>query len=346
MTYLCITFDYELFFGENYGTYDEVLFDPTYKLIDTLEEKGVCATFFADVCSIPIAKKYDQYSYVEGFEKQLKYMIEHGQDVQLHLHPHWYYSKCENGNWSFSNKGYRIHEFIKDGMINSIVSDGVNYLNDLLKPIRSEYKCIAYRAGGFSLQPHEELIKILYQNGIRVDSSVAPNLYSDNGSQKYDYRHKLDAVNWFISPERKWWEEGNSRSGLLEIPIAVIDKNPILFTFKRIFAPRSIKLSLGLKRGTYISESGDNRTTLLSLYKYFTGYNAVSLDAYSADYLYSQLKRLGNAINANAALAIIGHPKLSNQVYVSNLGHLIDKIKQDEHYNLTSVVEYYNSYAD
>ena len=51
MMYLSITFDYELFFGNNYGSYDDVLFEPTYMLIDELNKKGVSATFFADVCS-------------------------------------------------------------------------------------------------------------------------------------------------------------------------------------------------------------------------------------------------------------------------------------------------------
>lgn len=44
--YVSITFDYELFFGENYGTYDEVLYQPTYALIDAFREKGVSAASF------------------------------------------------------------------------------------------------------------------------------------------------------------------------------------------------------------------------------------------------------------------------------------------------------------
>lgn len=46
MMYVSITFDYELFFGENYGTYDEVLYQPTYALIDAFREKGVSAASF------------------------------------------------------------------------------------------------------------------------------------------------------------------------------------------------------------------------------------------------------------------------------------------------------------
>ena len=70
--YLSITFDYELFFGNNIGSYDDVLFEPTYNLIDALEKKGVSATFFADVCSVPMSKKYGQTGYVEGFTKQIQ----------------------------------------------------------------------------------------------------------------------------------------------------------------------------------------------------------------------------------------------------------------------------------
>lgn len=341
MTHICITFDYELFFGDNYGSYDEVLFDPTYELIDALEKKSVSATFFADVCSIPVAKKYEQYSYVEGFEKQLRYMINHGQDVQLHLHPHWYYSTWENDKWAFAKKGYRIHDFIEDGKMDSIIETGIEYLNNLLKPESKEYSCIAYRAGGFSLQPHDKLVEVLYKNGIRVDSSVAPHLYSDNGAQKYDYRHDLTDVNWYISPGCMWWENGNSQNGLFEIPIAVTDKNPFSFFVKRLLSPESIKLVHGPKRGSYISASEKKNTKISAIYNYFTGYNAISLDAYSAEYLMCQTNRLHKRLDHESAISVIGHPKLSDEKYIDNLCRYIELIQNDSKYDIFSIKNAY-----
>lgn len=292
MMYISITFDYELFFGDNNGTYDEVLFQPTYALIDALEKKGVSATFFADVCSVPVAEKYHQDAYIEGFQKQLQYMKQHGQDVQLHLHPHWYHAVWTGKQWNFSNQGYRLHEFEKKGAVNQIISDGIQYLKNTLLPVDEDYECIAYRAGGFSIQPHERIVAALYDNGIRVDSSVAPQLYTKSEANFYDYRHKLETMNWHISDTADWWKDNRNGKNLIEIPVATIDKSPISFVLRRAFVSDTVKLSLGPKRGSYITIRSQPEGRIRSYYKYVKGYNAISMDAYAAEYLYMQTKRL------------------------------------------------------
>lgn len=338
---LCITFDYELFFGENKGSYDEVLFDYTYKLIDALDKKGISATFFADVCSIPVSKEYGQDAYIQGFEKQIRYMASHGQDVQLHLHPHWFYSKWEDGQWKFSNKGYRLHEF-EDQRLNQIISDGKKLLEDIIRPINPQYDCIAYRAGGFSIQPHERIVKALWENGIRVDSSVAVQLAAESDAQVYDYKHSVVNGNWYISSDRAWWEDVREGCCLYEIPIATIDKNPLSFLVKRILHPDAIKLNLGPKRGSYIPIDLKTGGKLASYWNYISGYNAISMDAYNADFLYSQVKRLYKKNGGtDQAAAIIGHPKLVTEKYIDNLCRFIDIIAGDTRFAFISVYDAY-----
>lgn len=348
MLYLCLTFDYELFFGDNFGSYDEILFQPTYKLIDMLIEKSVSATFFADVCSVPQALKYDQTSYVDKFTRQIQYMVQHKQDVQLHIHPHWFYSKWEDGTWKFSNEGYRIHEFgFGNEGARNIIEDGIKYLNHSLKNVRSDYECMAYRAGGFSLQPHQELVSELLKNGIKVDSSIAPKLFSGSETNWYDYRNKAKKVNWHISPNLEWWEDSEDKETLLEIPIATIDKSVFVFLIKRLFKPSDIKLCLGKQRGTYIKNQTHKENRIKSITKYILGYNAISLDAYSADYLYDQIKRFHRKMvdkkddKESYIVALIGHPKLVNNIYMKNLGKFIDLIKCDNRFSLISINEAY-----
>ena len=348
MLNLSLTFDYELFFGKNNGTYDEVLFDYTYKLIDALESKGVSATFFVDVCSVPVAEKFKQNSYVEGFQKQIKYMVEHGQDVQLHIHPHWYYSKWENEQWHFTYKGYRLHEYINDGRIDQIISDGIKYLNNIIKPIKKDYECIAYRAGGFSLQPHEEIVKRLYENGIRVDSSIAPRLVAKTEAQSYDYQHSLTEYNWFISEKGRWWENCKEGNYLLEIPIATIDKNPLSFIIRRLLFSKKIKVSLGSKRGSYITGNEQVQRNFKLYWKYVSGYNIISMDTFAAEYLYYQVKRfykknleMNVSYNSNQVVALIGHPKLVTDEYIGNICKFIDMIKSDPKFEFISI---YNAY--
>lgn len=338
---ICITFDYELYFGDNYGTYDEVLFRPTYALIDALDTKGVSATFFADVCSIPMAKKYEQEFYLDGFGRQLRYMKQHGQDVQLHLHPHWYNAKWNEGRWSFSNQGYRLHDFTED-KLNQIIADGIQYLKDTLVPVDQSYECIAYRAGGFSLQPHESIVAALYDNGIRVDSSIAPQLYTESEAQFYDYRHKLEKMNWHISDVAEWWQDSMAEKHLFEIPIASIDKAMIPFVLRRFFASDTVKLNLGPKRGSYITIHTKPESMFKKYYNYFTGYNAISMDAYTAEFMYTQTKRLYKKNECdNQTTAVIGHPKLVTEKYIDNLCRYIDLINHDSRFELISIFDAY-----
>lgn len=341
MVRVCFTFDYELFFGNNNGTYNEVLFEHTYDLIDKLEKMGIMATFFADVCSIPIAKKFNQNDYLEGFKAQICYMIKHGQDVQLHLHPHWYNAKMQENQWEFNDKGYRLHDFKNQDCVKKIVDDGINFLNDTLKPIKNDYKCIAFRAGGFSLQPHNELIGLLYDRGIRIDSSIAPHLFAHNNAQYYDYRHKIKHMNWHISENAEWWKDCSEGRYMIEIPIATIDKAPLPFLLRRIIAPNTIKLGLGEKRGTYMPIVQSNKMSRLKTYfSYLTGYNAVSLDAYSAEYLYSQLKRISRReCYNNQTIAIIGHPKLVTNKYIKNMENFIQLIQKDSRFEIVSMCQ-------
>ena len=340
--YLSITFDYELFFGNNNGSYDDVLFEPTYNLIDALEKKNVSATFFADVCSVPMSKKYEQTSYVDGFTKQIQYMAQHGQDVQLHLHPHWFYSKWKDGQWIFSNKGYRLHEFIDDERIDGIISDGMQYLYETIQPVKPSYNCVAYRAGGFSMQPHQKIVKALYEHGIRVDSSVAPQLVTQSEANFYDYRHRVEAQNWYLSDSAEWWVDSTEGKALLEIPVATVDKSPVGFIFRRLFKPQSVKLNLGPKRGSYIAIHTNPESKIKTYYHYFTGFNAISMDAYAAEFLYSQVQRLRRKVKGeNQVVAIIGHLKLVNNVYIENLMRFIDMIDNDSNLEFISIYDAY-----
>lgn len=338
MIKLCFTFDYELFFGENNSSYKEVLFDYTYNLIDSLERMGITATFFADVCSIPIAKKYNQNDYVEGFKKQICYMVEHGQDVQLHLHPHWFNATMIGKKWKFVDKGYRLHDYLESGFAKEIVDEGIAFLNNTLQPVKRDYVCNAFRAGGFSLQPHNEIVGLLYDKGICVDSSIAPYLYTEDSVQCYDYRHKIKCMNWHISEQAQWWEDCHDGKNVYEIPVATINKSIIPFLLKRIIAPNSIKLDLGEKRGTYISLTHSSKSKVKACIRYLMGYNAVSLDAYTAEYLYSQLRRMSKRkCYENQIVAIIGHPKLVTNKYLANMEALVEMIKNDSRFKIVAM---------
>lgn len=347
MLKICLTYDYELFFGTNNGTPREVLFEPTEELIDMLHEEKVQATFFADVCSVFMSGKYGDQLYVADFEKQILKMNRCGQDVQLHIHSHWMDSKLVNGQWEFDGTRYKLHSFGFDEndseSANALIKRGVEYLNNIIRKEAPDYKCIAFRAGGYSLQPHSELVKALYNAGIRVDSSVALMQKAESKTHKYDYQRKYDYLNWKISPEKEWWEDADpSENALLEIPVGAENKNLVAFLVRRLINPSSVKLNLGPKRGSYIGIEAGVRPSrsLKSIANYLVNYSLLSMDSYKAEYLYKQIKRLARRYHCdkqNHVIALIGHPKLVNPTYVQNVRDLIHRINQDDMMCITSI---------
>lgn len=354
MLNICITFDYELFFGENNGTYEEILFHPTYELTEMLQKQEVSATFFADVCSVSQAKRYGQTQYVKDFEKQLLWLNRYGQDIQLHIHPHWLRSRFKENKWKFDQQSYRIHSFgferSESESAYTVIMDGKSYLEELIRKQDDQYQCIAYRAGGFCIQPHSELVRTLYNAGIRIDSSVAPHLKSVSETNHYDFAANIPGTNWWIDSENEW--NVNASAGkykLYEVPIGTENNNILKFVAKRLFDKNSIKLSLEEKRGSYINETDSaGISRFFSVLKYLCGYHALSMDAYRAEYLYSQLKRFykkhaGKEMVDEGYICLIGHPKLVTKEYIDNLKKLMGLLKGDEDFKVVNIFDVYQT---
>lgn len=341
MLNLCLSFDYELFFGKNFLSDEEILFRPTGKIMEALKESGVSGTFFADVCSIEQHKKYGRTGYIEGFTEQIREMERQNLDVQLHIHPNWLCSEWVDGEWRFDLDSYRIHYFgfEKSKQINadSIIENGISYLNQALIPVNQDYKCCAYRAGGFSIQPHRDLAKLLYHHGILIDSSIAPHLRSTSQTNYYDFTNPPRRWNWWLSPEENWNHPGSmSSASLYEVPIGTSGKNPIQFLLARVFDKNSVNLPHGKRNGTYINEkdSAGNRNKIKSMLNYITSYNALSLDSYHYRFLLKQLEGIYTKYGCDKQeeyICLICHPKLATEESINSMIKLITILKEQNH---------------
>jgi len=317
---LLITADYELFLGRNFVGDDEVLFEPTGRLLQLCEKLGVKVTFFADVCSVWAHRKYGLDEYVARFEAQMREALNRGHDVQLHLHPHWLNSTWQGGRWQVATDRMYLAEFgfaDDDNSAPAIVSRGVDYLHDLLRPVKSDYRCRAFRAAGLALQPGEkELIGTLLDNGIEIDSSIAKGLKIDLDTVRIDYRRVPDDANWYLSPQSGLDE--TAPDGLLEIPIATFRCSlpaRLGFLYRRTRA-------VGMRRGAGISRQSrqtrwSNLRTMLSYnlrYLYGSPWFSLSCDtkghnlAMLIDGFDDYLKRHEDSPEVMAAM--INHPKL------------------------------------
>ncbi len=334
MLKILIGFDYEMFLGENHASHKEILTDTTNQILELLKANNVTATLFADVCCVLQHKKYGLTEFVNDIEEQLKQAQKDGFDVQLHIHSNWLNSSYDNNRWDIAAKGYRIHEFgFDENGACKIIKDGVEYLKDTLSDENSDYKCVAYRAGGYSLQPHSELVRILRSNGILIDSSVCRHLYITSNTNNYDFRNVPSQMNWWLTPDKDFAYEGSKEEGgLFEVPVCS-DNNSL---FKRLFWKREkiLLASYGWpdRNGSCakIEVSEESRPSKLKLLlNYNKIYSLVSFDGTAPERLFSALKKIEKRYNTkknDVYISILGHPKLCDEYVLDGMKRFVEQV--------------------
>jgi hypothetical protein len=135
-------------------------------IADILERYGMKATFFCEMLASEIIGAGDT-------ERYIHYLMERGQDVQLHLHPvFWFYARhlesLRNGAPLRTLPGLTDHcRELPPELENELLARGCEQL------IRfSGRHPIAFRAGGYAAD--EDTVRILGRLGIAIDSSYNP----------------------------------------------------------------------------------------------------------------------------------------------------------------------------
>lgn len=243
---LFLTFDHELPLGGLNTTYQKALFDPTQKVMDIADKYNVKVTLFTDILCAYKYQEWDYTHFYTPYKNQLEYAVKTGHDVQLHIHPHWLTSKYD-GTIFHPSTDFALSDFKNDtqfGGIPGIVKLSIHQLNDICLPTDSDYKCIAYRAGGYNIHPEtEEIFKSLFDNGIRYDSSMAKGYYFKSGISEINFNNLPHFPNWIINPGN-YHLPLTDKPGILEIPIATLPKTlfetPTRFKLKK-YAFRAVE---------------------------------------------------------------------------------------------------------
>lgn len=345
MLNIVIGLDYEIFFGENYKNANEVLFRPGRKLCDLFKKYDITSTFFADVCSVYQHRVCGLNGYVSDFTEQIRYMLICGQDVQLHIHPHWLRSRFNGSKWEFPSDHYRIHDFFqKEGSADLIISNGVRYLTEKLTAVDSNYRCVAYRAGGYCLQPYDKLIPILRSHGIMIDSSVA--MYRKNSKDRghyYDYTQLPKKLNYWISSDIALGKSPLKKTGesVFEVPIGFYRKN--LLT--RLEMGKGFGYDHGVQNGTPMSFVNRKENPISKLFRYNFEVMMISPDSMSAELMCKALNimyRKYHCDKNDSYISVIAHPKSFTGKAFDNLERFIKYIIEDkEKYSFVNMRDVY-----
>jgi len=295
-----LTFDYELFFGDQSGSVEKCMIEPTNELFGLARERKIFYTFFVDVGYLIAAEKYDELkTELDQVKDQVRLMVTRGHDVQLHIHPHWEKAKYEAGKWEMNTKGaYKLSDF-QERDFTRIIKDYKTYLEELIGR-----EIDAFRAGGWCIQPFHLFEKVFKEVGLRIDSSVISGGYMMTDDYFIDFTNapKKSKYNF----ENDVCEEVENGS-FTEYPISSLRYSPMffwqLYILGRLF-PKQHKM---VGDGLFLSQGGRKKRVLTM----YTDYH-VSTDGYYAKKLNVALDK---AINLkHQEMVIIGHPK-GNTVY-------------------------------
>ena len=216
---LYFTLDYEIH-GNGDGNPYELMVEPTNRMT-LLEKYGQKLTIMADVAEILCFKQYaaetghDDY-HVADIEAQLCEAIKRGHDVQLHVHSSYFKAQCRNGAFDQCIEEYNMAALPIE-RIDEMVESCVTYLEDLLRPIKEDYKVWLFRAANWSMMPTENLYRVLVKHGITHDTSVYKG-GCQGGNVCYDYSEAYD--NLFAYPASMLnINERDDHGQLIELPI-------------------------------------------------------------------------------------------------------------------------------
>lgn len=307
---ILLTFDHELPLGKLKTSYESALFEPTQRVLDLADRLGVKVNLFTDILCASRFQDWNKDDFYIPYKSQLQNAITKGHDVQLHLHPHWltttYKDSVYNPSSDFSLSDFQNNtEF---GGISGIIRSGIEELNTICRKVNPEYKCIAYRAGGYNIAPcTSEIFKVLLAEGILYDSSIAPGYFFKSTISEVDFTKLPKIINWFIDAENLLNSSANS--GILEIPIATIPKSP--FEIPTMFKMKKYAFRAPLSHGEMIHS--EEKINIISKLKMLFAARMLSFDNYtlSLKYLLHIVDYQVKKYNSEDMLmfSVVSHPK-------------------------------------
>lgn len=322
-----ITFDYELFLGPETGSVDACLLKPTYELLNIAKRNNVSFVFFVDTLYLLKMKEFanDSYSLRKGYMsimEQLNVLHQNGQDLQLHLHPQWYYSSYDllNEKWLMDYKHYKLSD-CDEYDISMMIEKSCHLLQEITGKVP-----VSYRAGGYSFYRNKNVVDIFNKNGIIIDSSVVLKEKSETLFQSYDYSSVTKSnVFYFDFDNRCYTPDGIMK----EYPIFSVKVLHIL----RIIVNKTLSFIYGHKlkpfgdgEGVGVINSPHNKNCFKTIFERVSiRASADANNSFWLSILYSIAKRRNSEI-----FVIIGHPKRQSPYSMTKLEDFLKRKRKED----------------
>lgn len=332
---LLFTLDYELFLGSKTGGVEACLIQPLNSYIEAVADYGVRFTIFVDAAYLYVLKKYAaKYECLNKdyhlVEQHLLMLQAAGHDIQLHIHPQWYFSTFDGKEWQLDTQHYKLSDVHREEMSHYVLE------SKLLLDKMIGKRTVAFRAGGFSAQPTSLLTALMVENGLLVDSSVCPGSHYSSPYQHYDYRH-APRKGMYRFEQDICYEEEEGR--FWEVPISMYEVSPF-FQWKLLFH-RLIPKIVGNSRHAVYGDGRSVRTTRGSIIRrlLMPCHTMATIDGYKISFLKEAMKSCRR--HGKEVMCILGHPKLATPYSIEKISDICDYARHRgyEFYTLTELIK-------
>jgi hypothetical protein len=193
---IIITMDYEIS-GDGSGDIQKLVIEPTERLLNILNARGIKMTVFFELEEFLFFRKYvNELKELFGYdpaviiEEQLKKMVRTGHEIGLHIHTQWIGSSFNINGFNLFPKNLTLYDVFKsEEDIASYLKKRADILTAIIKKYDTSYKISCFRAGGLMLRPEKFTLKILQSLGIKAESSVVKGLHRIGEEVNLDYRN-------------------------------------------------------------------------------------------------------------------------------------------------------------
>lgn len=319
-----ITLDYELFLNDITGDVDSCLITPTRELLKVLDKYNVKATFFVDMAYVYRLNEL-RHSYPklqEDYNKVVSSVVElagNGQKIGLHLHPQWFFSIYNSGEWLIDFKHYKLSDMPDEEACARFVE-----CHKMLEEIIGR-RVDSFRAGGFSIQTFKPFSNVLKKCGITKDSSVLYKGKLLSELHYYDYSSLQSSEAYQFEDDITKPEENGS---IKEYPISTTKMSFLSYCMRRYrFHRDSNNVNWG--------NGGDLPATRKAgfIHSFFKKLRpnvdvGASIDYqsfFNLDFVYKKYKKTERKM-----LVVLGHPKNLSPLSLRSLDTFIQQTNNTE----------------
>jgi len=302
---IILTFDYEVFLGQDTGTINNCVIKPTNRILEILKQNNAKAIFFVDATWLLFLKENYPFDF-QLVTRQIKEIIGTGSSVELHLHPQWLNAIKLNDKIVFTSfENYALHSLTTEEIL-VLFDKSIKLLEEItLQKIR------CFRAGGFCIEPFDKVQCAFEESRIKYDFTVVPGTYLRSGDG-YDFDFSNAPSLCFYNFQSNV-NIPDPNGQFVEIPVSVYKNNPFFRLLNKIILISENDKIFG--DGKSIQESSSNFFRTLFRRLRFS-YSLLTIDKMNC-LIFRMI--VSKYFKNCRLLVIISHPKTLSNKALENL---------------------------